>query len=816
MCTGSAPAGFRGKPDYVGSSARFLTVAADKAAYEYAGGVYVYAFGENKKKIDITATIDDKLTNEERLVLATGADEMALSPKNDFIVFAVRSELWRVPVKQEKGPNAADAEQLTSWAGLDEQPLYSTDGKSLFFVSDREGSRHLFLMNLETKEAKRLTTGETDVFSLELTPDKKKLSFWMTGKDGGIFAMSADGTGTPEKLVSRPGNEARPYSWSPDGRWIAYVDTLPRSGYYYWESGSNIWIFDTQEKKSYNATKENTPNTSPSWSPDGKYLYFRSDRSGGGPRAPGSPSAGALYILPLQREESRSDELQLKYEKPSGVPKVVIDFEDIENRSRRFVGQDPQSRALADPEKGDLYFLSEGDIWKANYDGSEVKRLTGSSAPPSGAAQSPAASGGISSLDFSDDQKQLYFMKSGTLNVMDISKPNNPVTTVAFRADWTRDVRLEHRAAFDQFWREYNRSFYDGNFHGRDWDFIKRIYAPLLDSVAHRNEMATLLNMMVGEMEASHTEAGAAAGNPSSQSTAHPGFTIDYSHDGPGIKVKEVPKGTPGSFAKTLIKAGEYLLAINGKDVSADEHLFKDVLNEQTGREITLLVNATLSKTGARTVKYRALSAGEFGGIVRRNLLEWRRKYVEEKSGGKLTYVHIAGMGGGNFDQFQREFWQAVDGKQGVIIDVRNNGGGNISDRLIDIIERRPNAVYVPRDEAPQQGPGQTWGEPTVVMMNETSFSNAEMFPYAMRARKLASLVGMPTPGYVIYTGGFRLVDGTSARMPGTGVYRLDGSPLEDMGEQPDHRVDWTPEEYFARKDPQLDKAIEVLMGKVK
>lgn len=793
--------------DFAGGGVRFLTASPDGKllAFEYEGELYTMAAGAKPQKINVTAALDDKLTNEERLVLTTGAEEIALSPKADQFAFQVRSELWTVPVKQEKGPNAADATQLTKWEGVDEQPLYSPDGKSLFFVSDRAGARQLYVMNLESKEAKRLTSDDNDVFNQTLTPDKKKLSFWKSGKDGGLYVVNADGTGTIERVLSKPGNGPSQFAWSPDGRWVAYTDRLDRSGYYYWESGTNIWIWDTQDKKAWNVTKENTPNSNPSWSADGKYLYYRSDRGGPGPRVPGAPSAAAMYLLPLHMEDARSDDFELKYEKPATTPKVTIDFEDIENRSRRFFSQDPQSQALMDPEKGDLYFVSEGDLWKASYDGSEVKRLT-----------TGGSTARVTGFDFSDDKKQIAFLKDGTLNLMDITKPNTPVTTVKYRADWTRDVRKEHRAAFDQFWREYNRSFYDGNFHGRDWAGIKKRYEPLLDGVEHRNEMATLLNMMIGELESSHSEAGAGPGNPSGSSSAHFGFTIDYSYSGPGIKVKDVPKGAPGSYKKTEIKPGEYVMQINGKDVNADEFLFRDVLNDEANRDITLLVNAAPTKTAARTVKYRALSGGEFAGLMRRNLLEWRRKYVEEKSGGKLTYVHIAGMGGGNFDQFQREFWQVTQGKKGVIIDVRNNGGGNISDRLIDIIEREPNAIYVPRDEAPQLGPGQTWGLPTVVMHAETSFSNAEMFPYAMKARKLATLVGMPTPGYVIYTGGFRLVDGTSARMPGTGVFRLDGSPLEDMGEEPDYKIDWRPEEYFDNKDPQLDKAIEVLLGKVR
>ncbi|MFY9234150.1 MAG: S41 family peptidase [Fimbriimonadaceae bacterium] len=789
--------------NFVGGGVRFLTVAPAKnmSAFEYEGSVYTMIAGGKPTKLAITATIDDKTTNEERLVLKDGVEDMSLSPKGDRVVFQVRSELWTVPVKKEKGPNADDAEQLTAWEGLDEQPIYAPDGKSVFLVSDRDGARQLFRLDLETKKFTKLTQADSDVFSMRITPDKKRLSFWMTGKAGGIYTVPVEGFGGIEKVMSRPGSEPRGYSWSPDSRWIAYSDEVARSGYYFWDSGSNIRVYDTLEKKSYDITKENAPNSSPGWSSDGKYLYFRRVLLGGAFRGPGS-GTGALYILPLQKETARTDDTEMKYEKPKDPVKVEIDFGDIENRSRRYLAQDPQSPIKMDPEKGDLYFISEGDLWKAGYDGGDLKRLT--------------TAGGISDWDFSDDNSQIAYVKAGAMNLINLRAPNTPISAVAFRADWTRDVRNERRAAFNQFWREYNRSFYDGNFHGRDWAATKKRYEPLLDSVGHRNEMATLLNMMVGELEASHTEAGPAMGNPSSANSTHPGFTIDYSYEGPGLKVKDVPKGAPGSYDKTRIKPGEYVLQINGKDVRADEFLYKNVLNEQGGRDITFLVNATPTKTGARTVKYRAVSGGEFSGIVRRNLLEARRKYVEEKSGGKLTYVHIAGMGGGNFDQFQREFWQFTLGKKGVIIDVRNNGGGNISDQLIDIIERKPHSYYVPRDEDAQLAPGQTWGLPTVVMAAETSFSNAEMFPYAMKQRGLATLVGMPTPGYVIWTGGFPLVDGTSARMPGSGVYRMDGSPLEDMGQQMDFKVDITPEEFFAGKDPQLDKAIQVLMGKVK
>jgi C-terminal processing protease CtpA/Prc len=405
-------------------------------------------------------------------------------------------------------------------------------------------------------------------------------------------------------------------------------------------------------------------------------------------------------------------------------------------------------------------------------------------------------------------------IRNGLPSFLEIQKNGQPVTQVAFRADWSRDLGKERSAAYNQFWRYYNRSFYDANFHGRDWVTLRERYRKFLPSVAHRNEMATVLNMLVGELESSHSEVSSAAGNPGSQSSAHLGFTFDYGFAGPGIKIKDVPARTPGWYAKTKLVPGEVVEKINGKEVRVDEALYRDVLNEQVGRDITLTVRGLDGKT--RDVTYRALSGGEYANIVFNNRLRARRAYVEQKSGGKLTYVHIAGMGQEPLDTFNQQVWQYAEGKQGLIIDVRNNGGGNTSDRIIDVLERQPNSMYQVRDEALQLGPGQALAMPMVVMHAETSFSNAEMFPYAMHARKLATLVGMPTPGYVIYTGGNRLVDGTQVRIPGTGVYRLDGSPLENMGQQPDYKVDITVDEYFAGADPQLDKAIEVLMKQVK
>lgn len=772
--------------DFAGDSVRFLTASHDGGtlAYEVDGELYVQTPNGEPKKLTLTAQADDKFTNEERLVLMDGAMEMDLSPDGSTVIFNVRNDLWSVPVNKDgDSPNRDDATQLTDWEGSDEQPTYTPDGKSLFFVSDRDGADRLYKMDLATKKVVAITTDDADIDVVGMTPDQKYFSYSKVGSSGGLFRVPVAG-GTPERVLERTGDQRYEYSWSPDGRYVAYVEVLRDSGMYYWQSGTNIYVYDTKDKSSRDITQLNAQHRAPRWSPDGKFLMFLSDRQGNG-----------LYALPLQPEDLRPNESKIAFLKPTGPVTVEIDWRRASTRIRRVMG-DGIFRYEFDPSDGSILTLRAGDLYRAAMNGERDTRIT--------------AFGNVSNFDIDGKSRMVKGIAGGRPFVLDL-KPNqlNP-RPVSFRAEWTRDVRKERMAAFNQFWRTFNRSFYDPGFHGRDWRALREKYAKYIPYVTNRIDMSTVLGMMVGELESSHSEVSPAPGGAAAIQTAHPGFSFDYRHSGPGIKVLEVPEGAPGSYPKTKLNPGDVVQTINGQAVSVNEKLYESVLDNETGRELTFTVKAP--DGAVRTVKYRSMNAGEYRGLTFENLLEARRQAVLAKSKDSIAYLHIAGMGGGELQRFNSQLWADARGKKAIIIDVRNNGGGNTSDQIIDILERAQNAIYVPRDGEPLMGPGQTWAKPIVVMCAESSFSNAEMFPAAMKARGLAKLVGMPTPGYVIYTGGFRLVDGTGARMPGTGVYRLDGTSLENKGEVPDFVVDITPEQFFAGQDPQLDKAIEVLM----
>lgn len=772
---------------FTGGSVRYPTVAAKTGdiAFEYEHDLWLLKAGAKQpEKLSLFASEDEAQSTFRHETLSTGVTEAEPSPDGKQFAFGLRGEIWTIAMEKPKGVAAREAEfarRLTDWAGNDYDFFWSPDGKKLYYRSDREYTTKLYEMDLDTLKIRSLWNRPEDVEQLHQSPDGTELAFWIHGPQGGLYLLTpADGKTRrllPLPDATRAWQNGGDVAWSPDRKWIAFTVGELNGAW-------NIWIVPDAGGEPINVTRLNSWHGMPAWTPDGKYLLFSSDRDGSG-----------LYALPLTKEQARLAETDLSYEKPKGPVKVEIDFDDITSRIRKLAGQSPQGD-LAMTAEGLILFISEGDLWSVSYDGKEVKRLT--------------TGGGCDSLRAAKDGKKLFFRRNGELWTLKLEN-NNPQDRITFTAEYDRDLHAERRAAFTQFWNAYNARFYDPNMHGRDWAAIRARYEPMLDGVETRQEFATLLQMMVGELEASHSEVGAAPGGNPGPVTPHLGFTYDYSYEGPGLRVEKVEKGAPGSYAKTLIKPGEYVLQINGQDVNLDENLYR-LINDKQGREFTFLVNSKPTKEGARTVKYASLSYGEWGGLRYRNRVERLRKYVEEKTHGQVSYVHIAGMGGGNQVTFERELYEYSLGRKAMIIDVRFNGGGNISDTLLNWLDQKPHGYYRPRDGLAEPSPSRAWDKPLVVLMNEHSFSNAEMFPSAMRARGLAKLVGMPTPGYVIWTWGLSLVDGTNARMPGSGVYRLDGTPMEDLGEKPDVMVPLTAEDWLAERDPQLDKAIEILM----
>jgi len=687
-----------------------------------------------------------------------------------------------------EGRSARIAKRLTDWVGEDYDFITSGEPNpsKLYFCSDREKNIRLYELNLETEEITCLWNRTEDMLSPQLSPDGNAIAFWVTGSEGGLYRMNLADKSLV-KLVSLPasylyGNGGTGFSWSPDSRWIAYVAPIP-------DDARNIFIVGSEGGTPINVTCLNAIHEDPTWSVDGKYLYFVSDRAG-----------EALYILPLMDDSATLADAEMRFQAPTGPVQVKIDFDRIDRRIRKHANIKSVSSAMYSVATGELYLISEGCLTSVSYDGkSQMRQVNG---------------GGQGNLVFAPIPQKLFFTDSAGIIFAKVAKPNTPLERIGFTAYFERNIANERMAAFAQLWRNYKRGFYDPNMHARDWDAIRARYERLMPSVGTSEEFGILMNRMVGELESSHSEISAAATQGfAGPSTPRLGFMIDYTWQGPGIRVADVPENAPADYPSTRIKPGEYIMEINGEDVLPNELLYKQISNKP--QDFTFLVNDEPIKEGARIVKYSVMNSGSWNDLLYWNMIEKNRAKVKAQSNDRLAYIRIYAMGAEDQAKFEREVYDRIVGKEGLIIDVRGNRGGNVSDTLISWLLRRPHEYVKARDGEIQQVPDRTWAKPIIVLSDQQSYSNGECFTTSIRANKLGKVVGMPTPGYVIWTYSMGLVDGTSARMPLKGAWRMDGSPTENSGEQPDIRVEYTAEDYRLGRDPQLDVAIEEILKEI-
>ncbi|MFL2942985.1 MAG: hypothetical protein ACJZ68_05340 [Limisphaerales bacterium] len=265
-----------------------------------------------------------------------------------------------------------------------------------------------------------------------------------------------------------------------------------------------------------------------------------------------------LYRVALEPDEFRNADIDDRYVKPDKTPDVQIDFDQIDKRIQKISSTSPSSD-LTMTNAGFLFFLSGGDVYRATHNGSEVKKIN--------------SDGGRVALRVLPSGRSASFIKSSRMYIMKLD--NGSATPVTFKAHYIRDTLAQRTAALYQFWKTYHHRFYDNNFHGRDWSGLRDKYLQRLTSVDTHDEFAVLLQMMVGELDASHTEVSPASSGITAQSTPHIGFTFDTSHKGIGLKIKNVPPRAPGSFEKTRLKPGEFIISIDGQKVSTTETLYQ-------------------------------------------------------------------------------------------------------------------------------------------------------------------------------------------------------------------------------------------------
>jgi tricorn protease len=354
--------------------------------------------------------------------------------------------------------------------------------------------------------------------------------------------------------------------------------------------------------------------------------------------------------------------------------------------------------------------------------------------------------------------------------------------------------------------------------HGVDWAAAKETYEPLLANVADTEELHNVIMQMIGELNASHTGISG-GGDPAERDqerlqTRSPGFELKP--DGSGYyQVANILKKGPADHDYVKIAAGDYILAVNGKELKTSDNYWK-FFNLVPGRKFEFTVNSKPQADGAWNVTIEPITPQALSALEYESWVDSRKAMVDKLSNGEIGYLHIQSMNAASYEKFQRDLLENL-GRKALIVDERFNGGGGIDQELLIILnQRKKYESYRGRDSVEVPRPVQAFLGPMVVLQNERSASNAEMFPEGFRTLGLGKVIGVPTYGAVIGTGSYRLLDGSSLRTPSYGVYTADGKNFENYGVPPDILVDNTPADFLSGHDRQIEKAVEVLKAQLK
>jgi tricorn protease len=750
--------------------------------YECGADIYVHNLNDgSERKLLITVHADDKTNPEKVTTFTSGASEFSLSPDERTIAFVVHGEIFAMPRTGGK------AKRLTDKAAFNHGVSWASDAKKLLFLSDRGGHEDIYLLESDDPDnadllkagrykIKQLTNTPEAEIGVTFTPDHKRISFLRAGK---LMTMNPDGT--DQKVLIKDG-VIFDYEWSPDGAWLVYARQDN-------SFASELFIVPaagpTAADPPRNVTRFATYNGGVTWSRTNNKLAFISHRRKG---------LTSAFVLSLQKPAA-----------PGAPWSKSFDWDDIHLRVKQPANIAATQCAISgDGSKIAFRGVTDGqnDLWMANSDGSQVARYTTGNTNPT-------------QIQWSKVFRSMVFFRDGAGNLRTASYGalgGANLTTIPFQAKMT--IRREEVFAemFEQSWRALHESFYDAKFHGANWNAVREKYRPLVGHVALKEDLYALISLMLGELNASHLGISGPIPVPE-QATADLGLLFDDSYHGPGLKIAEVLRGGPADQRGIAIRPGDILLKIEGIDLSPGENLAK-LLNDRAGETLSVLVAPPTDLRKATRVNLHAVARKQIAELMYERWIRKNAEKVHELSKGKLGYIHIPSMTDVGLDRFVRALYSDCFDKEGIVLDIRFNSGGYTHEQVLSYLTGKEHTLFHQRDGSSGlalNSDDRRWTKPLVLLINNRSFSDAEIFPHAFRTMGLGKLVGQATGGQVIGTREIQLIDGSAFRTPRIGVTTHKGVNMDKEGVLPDIAVEAHPDQLARGQDAQLERAVEVL-----
>jgi tricorn protease len=832
---------------------RFLSISnTGLMCFSYQGEIYTLKDGGTPQKLNIVIALDN-LDNQIKNVQIQGdASEMAVSPNGKEIAFIRRGEVFVTSVKE------GTTKRITNTPEQERGVSFSPDGRTLVYAGERNNSWNIYTTTLSRKGEKYFFNStllkeevviatEKEEFQPAWSPDGKEIAFLEERTTLKVVNLESK-----KARTIMPGNKNYSYSdgdqhyaWSPDGKWFL-VNFLQDKQ---WISQCGL-VSSEGGKEIINLTKSGYSSDAPKWAMDGKMMTWSSDRDGmkndaswGGEsdyygmfftkeafdryklskedfellkdeeadakkdslKDKDSPKKDDLKSL---KKDSKKDESKLasndeKKDKP--IEPIKIELQGIEDRKARLtIHSSRLADAVLSKDGEKLYYLAKFekgyDLWQTELRTKETKTLVKLNA------------NGVGDLVLDKDGKNLFILADG--NISKIQLEDGKLEPVKMNGDMFLNESEERAYLFDHIWRQVQKKFYVVDLQGVDWDFYKKEYRKILPAITNNQDFAELLSELLGELNASHTGARFRPNIPNGDRTATLGAFYDLNYTGKGLKIIEIMTNSPLSSSKSKIKEGTIIEKIDGTEVENNENQFA-VLNLKSGKN-TLLSLYDPSKNEHWEEVVKPISIGEEGGLRYKRWVENCRKIVDSLSGGKVGYVHVAGMN----DQSYRVVYEDALGKNGskkaLVVDTRFNGGGWLHDDLATFLSGKKYMTFEPRSQEIGEEPQFKWIRPSAVVMNEGNYSDAHMFPYTYRALGIGKLIGMPVPGTGTAVWWEGLQNGMVFGIPQIGMKGLDGKYLENQQLEPDIKVANDPGIVSKGRDQQLEAAVKELLIQIK
>lgn len=800
----------------------YVSAYASSLIFEQAGYLHTLIPGESSKRLKVGIAAD---LQELRPRYAKGSSYVRsadISPTGQRIVVDFRGDIITLPA--EKG----DQRNITQTTGVHEKyPAWSPDGKSIAYFSDASGEYQLHVKAQDGKtEAKSYKLNGTGFYAnIAWSPDSKKICFTDNGRNLYILDVAggaADKIDADELYV--PGAFRNQFGdWSPDSKWMAYTKVTETQF-------QKIFLYSVEQKKSFALTDGLSDATHPVFDKGSKYLFFFAstdagpvinwfDQSNNDMR-----STRSIYLVTLQKETispfaKESDEEKSKDPADSSKTKspadkkesgLVIDWDGIQNRIIDLPVPAGNYESLGMGKEGELLYIRNSDDFSSpgmmiKYDlkkrkDSEVTAMNG--------------------YLLSADGKKMLYVINGNWFINGSGEKGEPGKGMISLNEV--QVKIEPKEEwpqiFEEAWRINRDYFYDPGMHGANWQAMKKKYEVFLPHLSCRRDLNTVIQWMCSELAVGHhriTSPGDRLSNPVRVGGGLLG--ADYSIDKNRYRIKKIYGGlnwnpslrSPLTEPGVNVKEGDYILAVNGKSVTAADN-FYSFFENTAGKIVELTIGPNADNTGSRVVKVVPV-ASEFS-LRNRDWVEGNLRKVTEATKGEVAYVYVPNTTTQGHEYFKRYFFPQAN-RKAIIVDERFNGGGQLADYYIDLLQRPYQAHWNMRYGKDLKSPSASIQGPKVMLIDETAGSGGDMLPWMFRKFNVGTLVGKRTWGGLVGILGFpEFLDGGGVTAPNVGIWTRDGFVVENVGVPPDIEVEQIPADVIKGRDPQLEKAIEVAL----